>query len=82
MKARLSLEMMKAEDDLARNKREVQAGAQKRAAQRAVDNGDPYLEEQKRLAAEKKKKEEEEKAEREASRQRLKAIAEKFGTGK
>jgi len=78
MKARLSLEMMRQEDELARNRKEVEAGAQKRAAQRAVDKGDPYLEEQKRLAAEKKKKEEEEKAAREAARNRLKEMASKF----
>ena len=78
MKARLSLEMMQQEDQLARNRKEVEAGAQKRAAQRAVDKGDPFLEEQKRLAAEKKKKEEEEKAAREAARNRLKEMASKF----
>jgi len=78
MKARLSLESMKNEDSLERNKEEVNAGAQKRAAQRAVDNGDPFVEEQKRLAEEKKKKEAEEKAARDEARARLKAKAEKF----
>lgn len=78
MKARLSLEMMRSEDELARNKKEVEAGAQKRAAQRAVDKGDPFVEEQKRVAAEKKKKEEEEKAAREAARARLKEKASLF----
>eukprot|EP00047_Mylnosiga_fluctuans_P001519 m.220730 g.220730 ORF g.220730 m.220730 type:complete len:246 (-) comp10439_c0_seq1:122-859(-) len=78
MKARLQLESMRNEDELARNKKEVQAGAQKRAAQRAVDNGDPYVEEQKRLAEEKKKKEAEEKAAREEARARLKAKASAF----
>ena len=77
-RAKLKLEMMRNEDELARNKQEVQAAAQKRAAQRAVDNGDPYAEEQKRLAAEKKKKEEEEKKAREEARARLKAKAAAF----
>ena len=80
MKARLKLEMMKNEDELARNKREVEAAAQKRAAQRAVDNGDPYVEEQKRLAEEKKKKDAEEKAAREEARARLKAKAAAFNS--
>ena len=70
--------MMRNEDELARNKQEVVAGAQKRAAQRAVDKGDPFVEEQKRLAVEKKKKEEEEKAAREAARSRLKEKAALF----
>eukprot|EP00048_Salpingoeca_helianthica_P022280 m.17378 g.17378 ORF g.17378 m.17378 type:complete len:246 (-) comp7129_c1_seq1:227-964(-) len=78
MKARLSLEMMRSEDELARNRKEVEAAAKTRAAQRAVDKGDPYVEEQKRLEAEKKKKEEEAKAAREASRGRLKDMASKF----
>ena len=80
MKAKIKLEMMRNEDELARNRREVEAGAQKRAAQRAVDNGDPYLEEQKRLAEEKKKKEAEEKAAREEARARLKAKAAAFSS--
>jgi hypothetical protein len=33
---------------------EIQAGAKQRAAQRAVDSGDPFAEEQKRLEAERK----------------------------
>ena len=75
MKARHELEQMRNDDQLARNKKEIEAGAKKRSAQRAVDNGDPYVEEQKRLAAEKKKKEEEEKKAREEARARLKAKA-------
>ena len=78
MKAKIKLEMIKNEDELARNRRTVEAEAKKRAAQRAVDNGDPYVEEQKRLAEEKKKKEAEEKAEKQAARDRLKAKAAAF----
>ncbi|EGD82771.1 hypothetical protein PTSG_03421 [Salpingoeca rosetta] len=71
MRAKAELEAMKNEDELERNKQEIQAGARRRAAQRAVDKGDPFAEEQKRLAEEKKKKEAEEKAKREESRKRL-----------
>ena len=75
MRAKAELEAMKNEDELERNKAEIQAGARRRAAQRAVDKGDPYAEEQKRLAEEKKKKEEEERKKKEESRQRLKERA-------
>lgn len=78
MKAKHELEAMLHEDELARNKKEVEAAAKKRMAQRAVDNGDPFAEEQKRVAAEKKKKEEEEKKQREEARARLKAKASAF----
>ncbi|EDQ85028.1 uncharacterized protein MONBRDRAFT_39028 [Monosiga brevicollis MX1] len=71
MRAKAELEAMRNEDQLERNKREIQAGAKQRAAQKAVDNGDPYAEEQKRLAAEKKKREEEEKKQRAEARARL-----------
>ena len=56
MKARLLLDGMHAEDELARNKAEINAGASKRKEQKAVDNGDPFVEEQKRLAKEKAEK--------------------------
>jgi hypothetical protein len=75
MRAKAELEAMKNEDQLERNKREIQAGAKQRAAQRAVDNGDPYAEEQKRLAEEKKKQEEAERLKREESKRRLKEKA-------
>eukprot|EP00043_Microstomoeca_roanoka_P017197 m.178679 g.178679 ORF g.178679 m.178679 type:complete len:255 (-) comp16594_c1_seq1:6874-7638(-) len=78
MRAKAELEAMKNEDELERNKQEIQAGARKRAAQRAVDKGDPFAEEQKRLAEEKKKKEEEEKAKREESRRKLAERAKLF----
>eukprot|EP00055_Hartaetosiga_balthica_P002668 m.4796 g.4796 ORF g.4796 m.4796 type:complete len:252 (-) comp2291_c0_seq1:418-1173(-) len=71
MRAKVELEAMRNEDQLERNKKEIQAGAKQRAAQKAVDQGDPYLEEQKRLAEEKKKKDEEERLKREESRKRL-----------
>jgi len=75
MKAMHELEQMRHDDELARNKKEVEAAAKKRMAQRAVDKGDPYAEEQKRLAAEKKKEEEAKEKERQESRARLKAKA-------
>eukprot|EP01147_Barroeca_monosierra_P003366 gene3366-8276_t len=78
MKAKAELEAMKHEDELERNKQEIQAAAKRRAAQRAVDKGDPYAEEQKRLAEEKKKREAEEKAKREESRRRLAERAKAF----
>lgn len=53
----------------------MEAGAKKRAAQRAVDKGDPFAEEQKRVAEEKKKEEERKEQERQESRARLKAKA-------
>eukprot|EP00049_Salpingoeca_infusionum_P017762 m.354248 g.354248 ORF g.354248 m.354248 type:complete len:255 (-) comp16964_c0_seq1:279-1043(-) len=71
MRAKAELEAMRNEDMLERNRREIQAGAKKRAAQKAVDSGDPYAEEQKRLEEEKKKQEAEAKAQREESRRRL-----------
>lgn len=57
---------------------EIQAGAKQRAAQRAVDKGDPFAEEQKRLAEEKKKQEAEEERKREESRKRLAEKAKLF----
>eukprot|EP00056_Hartaetosiga_gracilis_P014125 m.239792 g.239792 ORF g.239792 m.239792 type:complete len:252 (+) comp14066_c0_seq1:141-896(+) len=75
MRAKVELEAMKNEDQLERNKKEIQAGAKQRAAQKAVDSGDPYLEEQKRLEEEKKKKEAEEERKRQESRKRLKEKA-------
>lgn len=57
---------------------EISAGAKQRAAQRAVDKGDPYAEEQKRLAEEKKKQEAEAAKKREESRQRLAEKAKLF----
>jgi hypothetical protein len=60
-------------------RQEIKAGAKQRAAQRAVDSGDPFAEEQKRLEAERKAKEAEEKRKREESRQRLADRAKLFG---
>eukprot|EP00045_Choanoeca_perplexa_P003353 m.30002 g.30002 ORF g.30002 m.30002 type:complete len:251 (+) comp11997_c0_seq1:112-864(+) len=79
MRAKAELEAMKNEDELERNKREIKAAAKQRAAQRAVDNGDPFAEEEKRLQAERKAKEEEEKRKREESRKRLADRAKLFG---
>jgi hypothetical protein len=73
MKAMHELEAMRHDDNLARNKKEVEAAAKKRMAQKAFDNGDPFEEEQKRLAAEKKKEEEAKEKERQEARARLKA---------
>ena len=75
MKARAELEQMRAADQLAMNKKEVEAGAKQRAAQRAVDKGDPFMEEQKKLEAERKKKEQEEELKRQDSRRKLKEKA-------
>jgi hypothetical protein len=80
MRAKAELEAMRNEDQLERNKREITAGAKQRAAQRAVDNGDPFAEEQKRLEAERKAKEAEEKAKREESRRRLAEKAKLFNS--
>ncbi len=79
MKAKAELEALRREDELERNKKEIQAGARTRAAQRAVDKGDPFAEEQKRLAEEKKKQEEEEARKRKESRERLAEKAKLFG---
>jgi len=70
---------MRREDELELNKKEIQAAARQRAAQRAVDKGDLFVEEQKRLAEEKKKQEEEEARKREESRKRLADKAKLFG---
>jgi len=75
MRAKAELEAMKSEDELERNRREITAGAKTRKAKKDLENGDPYAEEQKRVAAEKKKKEEEERLKREESRRKLKAKA-------
>eukprot|EP00730_Choanoeca_flexa_P002483 TRINITY_DN11065_c0_g1_i1.p2 TRINITY_DN11065_c0_g1~~TRINITY_DN11065_c0_g1_i1.p2 ORF type:complete len:252 (+),score=112.68 TRINITY_DN11065_c0_g1_i1:1203-1958(+) len=80
MRAKAELEAMKNEDELERNKQEIKAAAKQRAAQRAVDNGDPYAEEQKRLEAERKAKEAEEKRKREESRKRLADKAKLFNS--
>eukprot|EP00911_Craspedida_sp_UC1_P001963 UC1_evm3s1508 len=71
MRAKAELEAMKNEDELERNRREITAGAKQRKAKKDLENGDPFAEEQKRVAAEKKKKEEEDAKAKAESRRRL-----------
>lgn len=91
MAAKAQLEQMKSEDLLEQNRREVTSAANKRKAQRVVDDVETRRKEeerkreetlkleQARLAEEKKRKEEEEARAKEESRRRLKEKASLWG---
>ncbi|KXS18079.1 hypothetical protein M427DRAFT_67912 [Gonapodya prolifera JEL478] len=69
--AKNQLAQMKSEDQLAQNKREIDAELRRKKAEKAYKEEDPFKKEQERLEAEKRAKEEEEKRKRDEGRKRL-----------
>jgi hypothetical protein len=74
-KAAVELAQMESEDQLARNKAEIQAGATQRRAKKELEKGDPFEQEKKKVDAENKKKAEEAAAQKAKSRASLKEKA-------